>query len=333
MPVRSARIAITLGDPAGVGPEIIEKSLHDPSLPNAAFTVIARAEFVKQRYPGLFRQCSVIALSNLAELNAATSNAQRYIIDVPADFPLPAPGHGTAQTGAESLMYIDAAIDLWKKGLVDAIVTAPVSKSLIEKSGVPFTGHTEYFAQAIGEAKPFMMMYSPHYRVILCTTHIPINRVQDALSSERIAEVILAGRQALCAIDGKEPKIAVCGLDPHCGDDGAIGSFDSTITTKAIEQARSHRADAHGPFAADTLFLPERWKTFDLAVAQYHDQGLIPFKMLAFDTGVNVTLGLSLVRTSVDHGTAFDIAGKGIARHSSMIEALVLAEKMAKMKK
>ncbi len=328
MPDRKARIAVTLGDPAGVGPEIIERAVADPRVQHLSPLIIGRAKFISKRYPGLFKSLAPITPSELSPSTAPSPGRHGYLIDAPNDFPLPSPGAGTSETGAESLLYIDAAIELWKKGLIDAIVTAPVSKSLIEKSGTPFSGHTEYFAEKIGEENPFMMMYSTHYRVILCTTHIPLHKVQDSLSVERISEVISAGRQALRAIDGKEPKIAVCGLDPHSGDDGAIGSFDRTVTSNAIERSREAGIDVHGPFAADTLFLSERWGQFDLAVAQYHDQGLIPFKMLAFDTGVNVTLGLSLVRTSVDHGTAFDIAGKGIARHSSMVEAILLAEKL-----
>ncbi len=333
MPVRNVRIAVTLGDPAGVGPEIIEKAIADSRILHLSPLIIGRAKFIEQRYPALFKSLALISPPELTRSTAPSFGCPGYLIDVPNDFLLPSPGTGTPETGAESLLYIDAAIELWKKGLIDAIVTAPVSKSLIEKAKTPFSGHTEYFAAKIGEENPFMMMYADHYRVILCTTHIPLHRVRGALSVERIAEVISAGRQALRAIDGKEPKIAVCGLDPHSGDDGAIGSFDRTVTAKAIERAREAGIDVHGPFAADTLFLPDRWKQFDLVVAHYHDQGLIPFKMLAFDTGVNVTLGLSLVRTSVDHGTAFDIAGKGIARYSSMVEAILLAEKLVYLRK
>lgn len=329
MPVHKARIAITLGDPAGVGPEIIEKAIADSRIRRLSPIVIGRAEFIENRYPSLFKSLTPIMPSEFTSSITLSSHRSGYLLDVPNELPLPSPGSGTEATGAESLLYIDTAIELWKNGIIDAIVTAPVSKSLIEKSGTTFSGHTEYFAEKIGEDNPYMMMFSEKYRVILCTTHIPLSKVEDSLSSDRIADVIIAGKNALSAIDDKEPKIAVCGLDPHCGDDGAIGTFDRTTTVTAIEIARAHGAHVHGPFAADTIFLPDRWSKFDLVIAQYHDQGLIPFKMLSFDTGVNVTLGLSLVRTSVDHGTAFDIAGKGIARHQSMVEAILLAEKLA----
>jgi 4-hydroxy-L-threonine phosphate dehydrogenase PdxA len=175
-----------------------------------------------------------------------------------------------------------------------------------------------------------MMMFSKKYRVLLVTTHVPVSSVTSLINEKNIYNTIITGSAAISSIDRSEIKIAVAGLDPHCGDDGAIGDFDKNVTRKAVESARADGINAEGPLSADTLFIPGKWKTYNLAIAQYHDQGLIPFKMLAFDRGVNVTLGLSLVRTSVDHGTAFDIAGSGRASHMSMIEAVKLACKLRK---
>lgn len=330
MPVPDLRIGITLGDPAGVGPEITLKALFDTLPENITPVVIGRGGMLSRNYPELFQSLEPAGGEPVEPGRKPMPGRRGFLVDVPSDLPMPTPGHGTVYTGAESRMYIDAAIGLWKARGIDAVVTGPVSKSFIEKSGCAFTGHTEYFAAAIGEDDPFMMMYSPDYRVILATTHIPLHLVEHSISEERLVKTMETGRRALAAIDGTEPRIAVAGLDPHCGDDGAIGDFDRRVTTEAVFRARELGMLAEGPFAADTLFLPERWKGFSLAVAQYHDQGLIPFKMLAFDTGVNVTLGISMVRTSVDHGTAYDIAGKGLAKHTSMVRAIQLAADLAR---
>ncbi|MCX7678137.1 MAG: 4-hydroxythreonine-4-phosphate dehydrogenase PdxA, partial [Spirochaetes bacterium] len=329
LPARNIRIGITLGDPAGVGPEIIEKALHKVYLRNAHFVIIARSTILFTYYPQLAKLLTPVSHSELSTKSDGNSESKFYIFDVTNDFPIPQLGRGTILTGAESLQYIDTAIELWKRGLIDAIVTAPVSKSLIEKSGTRFSGHTEYFAEKIGEKNPVMMMFSEKYRVILCTTHLPVSKVENQLTIEKIVHTIVVGNNAIKAIDGIAPKVAVCGLDPHCGDDGAISTFDREITTRAVDEARKQKINVSGPYAADTLFMSPHWEKYDLVVAMYHDQGLIPFKMRAFDRGVNVTLGLSLIRTSVDHGTAFDIAGKQMANPTSMIEAISLAAKLA----
>ncbi len=327
MPARDLRIGITLGDPAGIGPEIILKALKARELRAAVPVVIGRADVLARcdtSSAGMLSPAGELALRG-----ALPYGKEGFLFEVGSPHPVPEPGTGSVRTGEESLACVDAAVGLWKKGLIDAVVTAPVSKSFVEKTGRAFTGHTEYLADAIGERDPFMMMYSPRYRVILTTTHLPLARVTSSIDEERIVRTIETAHRALTAIDGKKARVAVAGLDPHCGDDGAIGDFDARVTTKAVARARELGIDVEGPFAADTLFLPGRWERYSVAVAQYHDQGLIPFKALAFDTGVNVTLGLSMMRTSVDHGTAYDIAGKGIAKHSSLVEAFTLAARLA----
>ncbi len=313
------KIGITSGDPAGIGPEIIAKALND--LPDTSFVpvVIGSADFYRHYHNKFFRRFTLLSLHDKTD-----TPTDEFFVDVPLESPMPEPGKGTPATGRESLRYIDAGLDLWEQGAIDALVTGPVSKGLIERSGTHFTGHTEYLAARTG-GDPFMMMFSEDYRVILATTHLPLSQVSSSVNRERILQVITAGNESIKAIDGAPVRLAVAGLDPHCGDDGAIGTFDRDVTAKAIEDARRAGIDVEGPFAADTLFMADRWKEHNLVIAQYHDQGLIPFKLLAFDRGVNVTLGLPLVRTSVDHGTAFNIAGKDRAGYSSMIEAIAVA--------
>ncbi len=332
MSVPDIRLGITMGDPAGIGPEIITRTLLSEDLENTVPVVIGSARVLERYYPDALKVLLVVQSPEGIHAGQRPANKPGYLFDIPSPHPLPTPGNGTVYTGAESRTYIDAAIDLWKRGLIDALVTGPVSKSFIEKSGHPFTGHTEYIAEAIGETDPFMMMFSPEYRVILATTHLPLAMVEHAINTERLLKTIMTGHDAISAIDGKNATIAITGLDPHCGDEGAIGDFDKRVTREAVFRARERGISIEGPFAADTLFLPERWKKYSLVVAQYHDQGLIPFKMLAFDSGVNVTLGISMIRTSVDHGTAYDIAGKGTAGHSSLLEALKLASRLVRNK-
>jgi 4-hydroxythreonine-4-phosphate dehydrogenase len=316
------RIGITTGDPAGIGPEVAMKAIREIDNQDIIPVLIGRSAIYQAAYPADFSTYQII---NDAYNPDTLKSGERYFFDVPLDVPVPLPGHGNIETGRESRMYVDCAIDLWKRRSIDAITTGPVSKSLIEKSGTPFSGHTEYIAERIGEKNPLMMMFSEKYRVLLVTTHIPVSGIAVAVNEEKIMHVIRTGNESIRSIDGKKPRLAIAGLDPHCGDDGAIGFFDRDVTSRAAERARREGIDIDGPCAADTLFIPCRWEGYDLVIAQYHDQGLIPFKMLAFDSGVNVTLGLSITRTSVDHGTAFDIAGKGLAAHQSMLQAINLA--------
>lgn len=191
-------------------------------------------------------------------------------------------------------------------------------------------GHTEYYADRLGK-EPFMMMFSRDYRVLLVTTHFAVSELSSLVTLDAICRTIRAGNTALSRIDGKKPKIAVCGFDPHCGDHGAIGTFDDEVTAQAVNLMKKEGIDVEGPFSSDTVFMPSKWKKYSLVIAHYHDQGLIPFKILAFESGVNVTLGLDIVRTSVDHGTAYDIAGKMAAGYESMTEAIRLAVRLVSL--
>ena len=324
------RLGITLGDPAGIGPEVMLGAANRLNNPSVVPVLIGRTSVVERLYGDLAAGYLAIDPGRCSPDDFQTG--RRYLADVRGDWEEPVPGRGSVATGAESKAYIDAGIALWKRGVIDALVTGPVNKGFIEKTGCSFTGHTEYIAASIGEAAPRMLMFSRDYRVLLVTTHIPLASVAGAVGAEGILGTIRAGRDAIASIDEREPRIVVAGLDPHCGDDGAIGDFDTGVTAEAVKAARSEGIDVEGPFAADTLFLPDRWRRYNLAIAQYHDQGLIPFKMLAFDTGVNITIGLSITRTSPDHGTAYDIAGRRIAADQSALEAMKVACRLAARK-
>jgi 4-hydroxythreonine-4-phosphate dehydrogenase len=195
-------------------------------------------------------------------------------------------------------------------------------------SGVPFSGHTEYIAQLCGARDSRMLLVGPRLRVVHATTHIPLRRACD-VTTERVRRTIELGNEAMCLVGIEAPRIAVCGLNPHAGEHGLFGSEDADVVEPAVAQARAEGIDCEGPVPADTVFLKAVRGGYDLVVAMYHDQGHVPMKLLDFERTVNVSLGLPVIRTSVDHGTAFDIAGKGIADPGSMIEAMKLAVTMA----
>jgi 4-hydroxythreonine-4-phosphate dehydrogenase len=323
--IRKPKVAITIGDPAGIGPEVTLKALRDfetlPCIP----LVICRVEVLQKFYQHLMPSWDVL---DFDKVKSSTDIQKPTFINIHVDAPIPQPSCGSQLTGKESLAYIDAAIDLWKLKIINAMVTGPVNKSLVEK-WVPFIGHTEYIAQHIHEDNPRMLMYSGKYNVMLVTTHVPVFKLKDVIGYDVLLQTVHICQHSMGRIMKKKPKIAMCGLDPHCGDQGAIGNFDIDVTAKVIKDAQLKGIIIEGPFSADTIFIPQRWEHYDCVIAHYHDQGLIPFKMLAFDEGVNVTVGLSVIRTSVDHGTAFDIAGKYCAGYSSMKKAIELASLLA----
>ncbi len=327
----SIKIGISLGDPAGIGPEVIFKALNEPGTGDVVPIVFGRNEILKKHYPALTDEYSVIYHDK--EFSSDITSSKKYIYDIPLDLPIPVVGAGNIDTGLESRIYIDNLIDAWQRGFVDAVVTGPVNKGYINESGCDFAGHTEYIAGLINEPEPYMMMYSSDYRVLLITTHVPLSEVKEQIDLDSIYKTIKVGNDTAKALDGPEVKLAITGLDPHCGDSGAIGTFDMDITDKAVARARKDGINIEGPMSADTLFMSDKWKSYNLVIAHYHDQGLIPFKVLAFDSGVNITLGLSIIRTSPDHGTAYDIAGKGLASSGSMLEALKLARLLTQNKR
>ena len=286
------RVAITVGDPAGIGPEIALKAAADP-----AVTAVCD--------PILYGPASAQELGRFARARV------------------------TADAGRAAYEAIVSAVADAMAGRVHAVATAPVSKEAFAQAGLPWKGHTDLLAHLTGSSRAVMMFHSDALRVVLATVHIPLAEVPQALTADLVDAVIAATASELPRFGYPSPRIAIAGLNPHAGENGLLGDEDERVLRPAVERARRQSLAVSGPFPADTLFLRAMRGEFDVVIACYHDQGLIPVKMAAFGKAVNVTLGLPIVRTSVDHGTAFDIAGQGIADPGSMIEAVKLAAKLA----
>jgi 4-hydroxythreonine-4-phosphate dehydrogenase len=304
------RIAITTGEPAGIGPEISVAALDAVQEPAAVTLIGDRDLLVSHGAP-------------------ATVAIEPVALAVPAS-----PGHPDPRNARYVLATLDRAIQGCMRGEFDAVVTAPVHKGVINDAGIAFTGHTEYLAERTGTPRVVMMLAGAvpwgQLRVALATTHIRLADVPSALTHEGLVAVIeiLAG-DLVRKFGIETPQIGVCGLNPHAGESGYLGREEIEVIVPAIESAQARGLHVEGPFPADTIFVPAAARRFDAIVAMYHDQGLAPLKLATFGGGVNVTLGLPIVRTSVDHGTALDIAGKGTADAGSMRLALALAVQLA----
>ncbi|PLC51175.1 4-hydroxythreonine-4-phosphate dehydrogenase PdxA [Pollutimonas subterranea] len=320
-------IGLTMGDAAGIGPEIIVK-LFAAGLPYPA-VVYGDAGVLQATLEQLNISDSLhIELVSEAEL----ANHKPDSIPVlnrwqalPASLP---PGRLSAEAGRGAYEYLCHAIDDAQAGRLRAIVTAPLNKKAMQAGGIDFPGHTEILAERTGTSRYAMMLANPELRVILVTIHVPLQQVSAHIAYETELDTIRLAQRACLQAGIEHPRIAVAGLNPHAGEDGRFGQEEITVITPAIDQARTEGMDVSGPFPGDTVFMRARQGEFDIVVAQYHDQGLIPVKYLGVDEGVNVTVGLPFVRTSVDHGTAFDIAGQGIADAGSLRCAYDLALSM-----
>lgn len=283
------RIAITEGDPAGIGPEITAKAARDPR-------VLAVCEPV---------------------VYAAT----------PAS---PAPiGQVSPQAGRAAFDAVVRAVDDVRKGVVQGLATAPVNKAAFAAAGLGWKGHTDLLAHLCGVAHVAMMFHSPKLRVVLATVHVALRDVPRLLTRDLVLDTLRLTAQELPYFGVASPRLAVAGLNPHAGEGGLMGSEEFEVILPAVRQAQQEGLHVTGPLPADTVFVRAVRGEFDCVLACYHDQGLVPVKLLAFGTAVNVTLGLPIVRTSPDHGTAFDIAGQGIADPGSLVEAVVLAAELA----
>jgi len=326
------KIAITMGDPAGIGPEICLLALTNPDVYLACRPFIFGDAAILERaatHMGLEPPEHVIPWE---EWNADHDSFEKpAVVDIgamPADEVVP--GTANAQTGQASYQYITRAIDAALSGQIQAVSTGPVNKEALRAAGVMLPGQTEIFADRMGAARHCMMLTSDAITCSLVTCHLGINEVPGHLSVERILEVIELTHEAMKRIRGLDPKIAVCGLNPHAGEHGLFGQGEEErFILPAIEAARAKGILIEGPLPPDTAFLGSRRREVDAYVCMYHDQGLIPLKMLAFEDAINITLGLPKVRTSVDHGTALDIAWKGRANPNSLFEAIQLAAKLA----
>jgi len=284
------RVAITVGDPAGIGPEIAAKAAADPRVVHVCEPVI-------------------------------------YAPPAGAVF---APGVLSGDAGRAAYDVIVRAVGDAMSGAVQAIATAPVNKEAFRLAGLPWAGHTDLLAHLTGAKRVAMMFYSDRLVVVLATVHIALAEVPAALTEERLRATIALTAEQVPMFTKVPPRIAVAGLNPHAGEHGLFGTEEERVIVPAIAACRARGIDVSGPYPADTIFVRAARGEFDVVVACYHDQGLIPVKLAAFGQAVNVTLGLPIVRTSVDHGTAFDIAGQGIANAESMIAAVRLAARLAR---
>ncbi len=305
-------IGITLGDPAGVGAEVVAKALAQAQVRKAAkFIIIGDACLFRRYFPVRYKNCAFV---DVGCLKAGEFKA----------------GRPSRLTGKASLAYLQRAVGLLKEGELSALVTAPVCKEAVGQTDASFHGHTEFLADAFGARDFGMMFVSGSLRVLLATRHIPLNQVSRVIDTGLVFRAIHLTDAALKKYFRlKKPLVGVCGLNPHAGEGGTIGREEIKHIIPAIKRARSEGMRVEGPFAADTIFYPGNSKRFDALVAMYHDQGLIALKTLYFRRLVNLTVGLPFVRTSPAHGTAFDLAGKNKADASSMIEAVKLAARLS----
>lgn len=322
-------IGITMGDPAGVGPEIILKSLkHEEIMRSCRPFVIGDAKILERAQRMVDTDFEIIRIREAEE--TANEPGKVYCMDldvVPTDLPI---GEVSAEAGRAAYLFLEKAIDLAKEGKIDAICTAPLNKEALHKGGHIYPGHTEILAELTNTTDFSMMLSAPNLKVIHVTTHVGLIDAVKMINPERVYKVIQLANETLKKAGGDRPKIAVCGINPHAGENGLFGyGEEEEKVIPAVEKAASEGIDVVGPLPADTLFFRTVRGDFDIVVAMYHDQGHGPVKVLGLDAGVNITVGLPIIRTSVDHGTAFDIAGKGIADEKSLQEAIRQAIELA----
>jgi len=323
------RVGITIGDPAGIGPEIVLKSVAELQVRETCQPVIiGDASEIRRQARKIGLSCDYLAFSEsdlsqnrfdepvICDTGSETEQAEWGVVS-------PAGGRA-AQTA------IEAGVRLCLQGSLDAIATAPINKEALKISGSRFPGHTEMLASLCGASDVLMCFFAGPLKVFLLTIHLSLKDAIKAITKERVAQAIILADHELRRFGIARPRIAVAGLNPHASEHGLFGSEEAREIEPAIMEVRaSNRIEVSGPFPADTIFVRAARGEFDAVAACYHDQGLIAVKCLAFGEAVNVTLGLPIIRTSVDHGTAFDIAGRGVADHGSLVEAIKLAAQLA----
>lgn len=332
-------IGISMGDPTGIGAEVVVKALMDPALRGSArFVIYGLNELLT------YAADQMEAVPFWYRVQHDSPRAQRgfsepiVVLDYDDfDGSIQNSRTATKQGGLASKTFVedaitDALLPAEHPRYTHAIVTAPICKQSWQMAGYRWPGHTELLANRCKAKRVVMAFSSPQLNVALATAHLPLMQVRDILNIGRVFDPIDLGNDACKMLGIEHPRIAVCGLNPHAGEGGALGAEEQLVITPAIEMAQAARIDVHGPFPADTIFNRAMHGEFDLVVAMYHDQGLIPIKLLAWETAVNWTLGLPIIRTSPDHGTAFDIAGRGVADASSMKSAIQLAVKLAQQR-
>jgi 4-hydroxythreonine-4-phosphate dehydrogenase len=325
------RIGITLGDLNGIGPEVIIKSLLDNRIVNLVTPVIYGSTRVLSYYKKLmqveeFNYGHTKSRGQYTPKTVNVVNCWEDVIEI-------TPGKPSVEAGRAAFLALRQASQDLKEGLIDALVTAPIDKKTIHSNDFPYAGHTEYFADAFGAKDYLMLMISETLRIGLVTEHMPLRSVADAITPARVESKMKIFEQTLRKDFGiTKPRIAVLSLNPHAGDNGLIGTEDDSILKPIINEWKNKGKLIFGPFPADGFFATGNHTRFDGILAMYHDQGLIPFKLVAFETGVNFTAGLPIIRTSPDHGTAYAIAGKNQANEGSMRQALFSAIDIANMR-
>jgi 4-hydroxythreonine-4-phosphate dehydrogenase len=317
-----------MGDPAGVGPEVIVKALeHDDVWQACRPVVIGDARWMSEAARIVGTKRAVRAVTSVFDAGVHDSIDVLDLENVPADF---VRGKVSAAGGRAAYEYIERAVQLALHHQANAIVTAPLNKEALHMAGKMYAGHTEILADLCGVKGTVMLLTCPRLRVSHVSTHVSLRDALARVTTERVMRVIQLTHDALIQMGITAPRLAVAGLNPHAGESGLFGNEEEKIIAPAIQAAQRAGIDARGPFPPDTVFWRAMQGEFDAVIAMYHDQGHIPMKLLGFFDGVNVTLGLPIIRTSVDHGTAFDLAGTGRADERSMVAALLLAAQMAR---
>ena len=337
--MRRPVLGVTMGDPAGVGPEIIARATAEPAVRAACRPVVIGAAATMREALALVGGAQAVhAVSRVADCRWAEGTVE--VLDLGnVDMATLPRCEVSAAAGRAAYEYIERSVALVQAGEIDAIVTAPVNKEALAAAGVQHSGHTEILAQLSNTRDFAMLLMGKELKVIHVTTHVALRRVPDLVTRERVLTTIRLAQRTLEGLGQPHGRIAVAGLNPHAGEDGLFGDEEQQQIVPAIEAARAEGLSVTGPLPADTLFSRARGGEFDIVVAMYHDQGHIPVKTLGFEydettkkwtglSGVNVTVGLPFLRVSVDHGTAFDRSWKGVANHESMVEALDVATRM-----
>jgi 4-hydroxythreonine-4-phosphate dehydrogenase len=322
-------LAITSGDPAGIGPEVVLKALAHAAVYERCRPLVIGDRRILARAAGWLGQN--LDFEIVTDPGSGSYTFPRVtLLDLQNAPPERCPvGKETAAAGHAAVEYVFYACDLAMAGEVDAVVTAPLNKAAMHLAGYDYAGHTELLTERTGAQKVSMLLIGPNLRIVHVSTHVALAEAIARVTPRRVAEVIQIAHDACRALGIERPRIGVAGLNPHASEGGLFGDEEATRIVPAIAAARARGLDVSDPQPPDTIFLRATKGAYDVVVAQYHDQGHIPMKLLAFDAGVNVSYGLPIIRTSVDHGTAFDIAGQGIARESSMLAAIDVAVQMA----
>jgi len=310
--MKKTKIVITLGDPAGIGPEITAKLLSHTWITDNYHIIISGNRHLLLKW-----------------IKKIPSNLDILEEDKFSGFNFPT-GVTDKSAGEASILYIKNAVELIQNGEAESLCTCPINKKSIQMAGYDYKGHTDLLAELTNSPDYSMMLMCEYMKVVLATTHIPLREVPDNIKLDKLLKTIKNAHNAGRLFGTPEPKIAVSGLNPHSGDEGVLGFEEQKIIAPAIGEAENLGINIEGPFAADSLFTEKNLNRYDFFIAMYHDQGLIPLKMKCFSEAVNVTLNLPIIRTSVDHGTAYDIAGKSIASENSLIQAVKTADKMVR---